>query len=53
MFFPVSVELTYGLERIAMYLFKMWMITACLPGMKNTGYAELFYEREKNIVPTT
>ncbi len=46
--FPVSVELTYGLERLAMYIqdvddFKK------LAYNDTTTYGELFYEREKQF----
>lgn len=44
--FPVSVELTYGLERIAMYIQNVDDYRL-LAWNENTGYAELFYEREK------
>ncbi|HOE55319.1 MAG TPA: glycine--tRNA ligase subunit alpha [Candidatus Cloacimonas acidaminovorans] len=44
--FPVSVELTYGLERIAMYIQNVDDYRL-LAWNENIGYAELFYEREK------
>ena len=46
--FPVSVELTYGLERLAMYIQNVDDYRL-LAWNANTKYAELFYNREKEF----
>ena len=46
--FPVSVELTYGLERLAMYIQNVDDYRL-LAWNENTNYAELFYNREKEF----
>lgn len=46
--FPVSVELTYGLERLAMYIQNVDDYRSLIWN-ETTKYAELFYEREKEF----
>jgi glycyl-tRNA synthetase alpha chain len=46
--FPVSVELTYGLERIAMYIQNISNFVD-LKWNDNTKYGDLFFEREKQF----